>query len=341
MNEILNLYGGAMMPSMTQPMPPGQGQQMPMPPGQQMPMPPGQGQQMPMPPGQGQPMPPGQGQPMPPGQGQGQQTNVGVGAKANNANKKGNNANKKGNNANKKGNNSNKKEGNANNNKNKNNKNKNGLSNNNQNTLNNLNNEIRERIASIKLNDDKRVIAFWICWGLSVIILLSTFITTPIRYSEKEPVYKVSYNRLYFYLTIILISSISIYVYKGRERLPLIYGEDLYIKVIPVIVLFLSLIVINIYDSPGEKDDGSFNTPPSTLVKDKRVMITQYVLVILLLFGMIVCDLIKSGDGFSNIESHHIKRTIPVLIVIVVVGYLLYNSVKYNVKRYDLPETWR
>jgi hypothetical protein len=56
---------------------------------------------------------------------------------------------------------------------------------------------------------------------------------------------------------------------------------------------------------------------------------------------MIVCDLMKSGNGFSDIESHHIKKTIPVLIVIIVVGYLLYNSVKYNVKRYDLPETWR
>ena len=336
MNEILNLYGGAMMPSMTQPMPPGQGPQMP--PGQGQQMPPGQGQQMP--PGQGQQMPPGQGPQMPPGQGQ--QTNVGVGAKANNSNKKGNNANKKGNNANKKDGNTsnNNKNKNKNNNKN-NNKNKNEISNNNKNALNNLNNEIRERIASIKLNDDYRVIAFWICWGLSVIILLSTFITTPIRYSEKEPVYKLSYNRLYYYVTIILISTISIYVYKGRERLPLIYGEDLYIKVIPVVVLFLSLIVINIFDSPGEKEDGSFNTPPSTLVKDKRVMITQYVLLILLLFGMIVCDLMKSGNGFSDIESHHIKKTIPVLIVIILVGYLLYNSVKYNVKRYDLPETWR
>jgi hypothetical protein len=306
MTEFINLYGGAMMPSMTQPtgMPTG------------------------MAPGMPTGMAPGQ--PMSQAQPQGQQTNVGVGAKANNANKKDNNANKKDNNANKKNNNGNNK-----------NKNNNGLSNKNKNTLNNLNNEIKERIASIKLNDDYRVIAFWICWGLSVIILLSTFITTPIRYSEKEPIYKVSYNRLYFYVTIVLISSISIYVYKGRNRLPLIYGEDLYIKVIPVIVLFLSLIVINIFDSPGEKEDGSFNTPPSTLVKDKRIMITQYVLLILLLFGMIGCDLIKSGDGFSNIEPHHIKRIVPVLIVILVVGYLLYNSVKYNVKRYDLPETWR
>ena len=316
MTEFINLYGGAMMPSMTQPtgMPTGQPMVQPM------------------------------SQPMSQAQPQGQQTNVGVGAKGNNANKKGNNANKKNNNANKKDNNVNKKDNNANkkdNNGNNKNKNNNGLSNKNKNALNNLNNEIKERIASIKLNDDYRVIAFWICWGLSVIILLSTFITTPIRYSENEPIYKVSYNRLYFYLTIILISTISIYVYKGRNRLPLIYGEDLYIKVIPVIVLFLSLIVINIFDSPGEKEDGSFNTPPSTLVKDKRIMITQYVLLILLLFGMIGCDLIKSGDGFSNIEPHHIKRIVPVLIVILVVGYLLYNSVKYNVKRYDLPETWR
>ena len=307
MTEFINLYGGAMMPSMTQP------------PGMSMIQP------------QGQPMIQPQGQPMI--QPQGQQTNVGVGAKGNNANKKSNNVNKKNNNSNSNGNNKNK-------NKNKNNNN-NGVSNKNKNTLNNLNNEIREIIASIKLNDDYRVIAFWICWGLSVIILLSTFITTPIRYSEKEPIYKVSYNRLYFYVTIILITSISVYIYKGRNRLPLIYGEDLYIKVIPVIVLFLSLIVINIFDSPSEKEDGSFNTPPSTLVKDKRIMIIQYVLLILLLFGMIGCDLIKSGDGFSNIESHHIKRTLPVLIVILIVGYLLYNSVKYNVKRYDLPETWR
>ena len=316
MSEFINLYGGAMMPSMTQPtgMPTG------------------------MAPGMATGMAPGQ--PMSQAQPQGQQTNVGVGAKANNANKKDNNANKKDNNANKKDNNANGNNKNKNKNKNNNNNN-NGLSNKNKNALNNLNNEIKERIASIKLNDDYRVIAFWICWGLSVIILLSTFITTPIRYSEKEPIYKVSYNRLYFYLTIILISTISIYIYKGRNRLPLIYGEDLYIKVIPVIVLFLSLIVINIFDSPGEKEDGSFNTPPSTLVKDKRIMITQYVLLILLLFGMIGCDLIKSGDGFSNIEPHHIKRIVPVLIVIIVVGYLLYNSVKYNVKRYDLPETWR
>ena len=62
--------------------------------------------------------------------------------------------------------------------------------------------------------------------------------------------------------------------------------------------------------------------------------------IILLLFGMIGCDLIKSGNGFSNRKSSY-KRTIPVLIVIIIVIYLLYNSVKYNVKRYDLPETWR
>ena len=311
MNEILNLYGGAMMPSMTQQMPLGQVPQMPL----------GQVPQMPLGPGQQANV------------GVGSKANVGVGSKVNNSNKKGNNTNNKEGNTSNKNKNNNKKTKNNNN-------NKNALSNNNKNALNNLNNEIRERIASIKLNDDKRVIAFWICWGLSVIILLSTFITTPIRYSEKEPVYKLSYNRIYYYLTIILISIISIYVYKGRERLPLIYGDDLYIKVIPVVVLFLSLIVINIFDSPGEKEDGSFNTPPSTLVKDKKVMITQYVLLILLLVGMIVCDLMKSGKGFSNIESHHIKRIVPVLIVILIVIYLLYNSVKYNVKRYDLPETW-
>jgi hypothetical protein len=255
----------------------------------------------------------------PPGQNQLSKQKINVGVKSNNV--KGNNNVNNANNA--KGNN------------------KNGLSNANKNILNNLNIEIQERIGRIKLNDDKRVIAFWICCGLSVILLLSTFITTPIRYSEKEAIYKLSYNKLYYYVTLLLITLISVYVYKGRGRLPLIYGEDMYIQIIPVVVLFLSLIVINIFDSPSEKEDGSFNTPPSTLVRDKRVMIAQYVLLILLLLGMVGLDLIKSGNGFSNIKPHHINRTLPVLIVILVVGYLLYNSVKYNVKRYDLPETWR
>ena len=35
------------------------------------------------------------------------------------------------------------------------------------------------------------------------------------------------------------------------------------------------------------------------------------------------------------------SRTIPGLIVILLVVYFMYNTLKYNVKKYNLPETWR
>ena len=208
-------------------------------------------------------------------------------------------------------------------------------------TINDLNNEIRDRIASIKINEDYQVIAYWICWFLCIVIILSTFITTPIRYSEEEPIYKVSYNRLYYYLTLGTLFLLCYYIYKARDRLPLITGEDIYIKAIPVVVLFLGFIVLNIYDSPGEKEDGSFNTPPSTLVKNKYVMIFQYVLLLLLLLTIIGLDINKSANGVNNVESFHLKRAAPALITVIVASFYLYNSVKYNVKRYNLPETWR
>ena len=327
MTEFINLYGGAMMPSMMPsggvPMPPG---------GAQMPSP--------MPPGQ---MPGSSTTAQPPGS-----SNVGVGAKKNNA-KNGNTKKNNSKNSNNKSNNA--KSNNANNAKNNNKSNSNNkkdgnntsnsLSNNNQNALHNLNNDIRERIAGIKLNDNYQVIAFWVCWFLSILVILSTFITTPIRYSEEEPIYKVSYNRMYYYVTILMVVLSSLYVYKARKRNPLIYGEDIYTMGIPIAVLFLSFIIINIFDSPGESENGSFNTPPSTLVKNKKVMIFQYVLLLILLIAMVILDLNKTANGLTNVESYHIKRTIPGLIVIIIVVYFLYNTVKYNVKKYNLPETWR
>jgi len=90
-----------------------------------------------------------------------------------------------------------------------------------------------------------------------------------------------------------------------------------------------------------KKEDGSFNTAPNSLVKDDKIMMVQYVLAILLIIAMIVLDLYKSANGFSNIEPFHINRCGGVFVVLLVMGFFLYNTVKYNVKRYNLPETWR
>ena len=70
-------------------------------------------------------------------------------------------------------------------------------------------------------------------------------------------------------------------------------------------------------------------------------MIFQYSLLLLLLLTIIGLDIYKSADGFNNMEPFHLNRATPAFIAIILVAFFLYKSVKYNVKRYNLPETWR
>ena len=110
---------------------------------------------------------------------------------------------------------------------------------------------------------------------------------------------------------------------------------------IPIAIIFISVILVNIFDSSGEIEDGSFNTAPSIIVKNKNVMIFQYVLLILLILAIIILDINKSAKGIINIEPFHINRAMPAIITLVIVCFFLYNTVKYNVKRYNLPGTWK
>ena len=130
------------------------------------------------------------------------------------------------------------------------------------------------------------------------------------------------------------------YGYTSLDRLPLLYGIGIYLKIAPIVVFFLGLIIINIYDSPSVKEDGSFNTTPSNIIKNRLGMSIQYSFLLISIIGLIVLDLYKSS-GLLNIAPYHINRCWPVFIVLLVVGNLLYLTINYNVKKYNLPETWR
>ena len=60
------------------------------------------------------------------------------------------------------------------------------------------------------------------------------------------------------------------------------------------------------------------------IVKDDKIMMVQYVLAILLIIAMIVLDLYKSANGFSNIEPFHINRCGGVFVVLLVMGFFLH-----------------
>tara|TARA_B100001093_G_scaffold519675_2_gene609792 strand:+ start:1391 stop:2224 length:834 start_codon:yes stop_codon:yes gene_type:complete len=266
------------------------------------------------------------------------------GAAANpNNTKKGNNNGKKNNANNNSNNNAN---NNANNNSNNNNANNNNANNNNANNNNannnnaNNNNSISSILNGIRFNKDKKVIIFWICWMVVVILLLTTYIKTPIRYSEEDAFYKTPYNLVYYYLYLLLLISVCYYGYTIAPRMPLIRDDDLYFKMIPMIVLGLSIVVINIYDSPTLKEDGSFKSSPSFITTKKRNLIIILIILLLTSISLVVLDIMKSAKSFNKFKPSHLYRAWCGFIVIFGVSYLLYNKVGYSVRKYKLPDTW-
>ena len=234
-----------------------------------------------------------------------------------------------------------KKNKNKNNNKKNNNNNNNKNNNSNSKSNNSTSNAIKERLENIKFTDNKAVISFWIFWFITVVLLLSTFITTPIRYSEESVVNKLNYNRLYYYLHCILLALLCFYAYKSSNKLELIKGEDIYQKILPIIVLLFGFLIINLFDSGGFKEDGSFNTAPSVIVKNKYGMIIHYLLLIIFLSLTILSHLRYNSETMFGLQSHHIYGVAPALIVGIFCIYLLYLTATYSLKKYKLPSTWR
>ena len=223
------------------------------------------------------------------------------------------------------------------------NKKKNNTNNNNnniQNKFNELNNELRDRIKSLKLTTNNYVIAYWIIWFLIIITTLSSYITNPIRYSEKPTFFNLTHNIFYYYLFIVLLAILCYYAYTVSPRLPLIRGGEMYLKLIPFIIFFFSLMAINVSHEGVIKEDGSFSTPPNVIVKDENTMIAQFSLLIIGIIVICGLDIYKSAGSLNKIQSFHLERCFIPFIGLLIVIYLLYNAVNYRVKKYNLPSTW-
>ncbi len=225
-------------------------------------------------------------------------------------------------------------------NKNKNNDNDKGNKGDIQDKFNELNNELRERIKALKLTTNNYVIAYWIVWFIAIVIILSSYITNPIRYSEERTFFNLTYNALYYYLFIVLFALICYYAYSASIRLPLIRGGDMYLKLVPLIIFFFGLMAINVSHSDPIKHDGSFNTAPSELVKDEKGMIAQFSLILISIVVICCLDVYKSAGALEKIQSFHIERCFLPFIGLLIVIYLLRNAVNYRVKKYNLPNTW-
>jgi hypothetical protein len=211
----------------------------------------------------------------------------------------------------------------------------------NNNANNDLANNLKDKLENIKLTTNKKVIAYWVVWIIVIVLLLSTFITTPIRYSEKTLIYGITYNRLYYYLYVLLVGLICLYAYMASTRLPLIRGEDMYLKLIPIVIFVLALIVINIVDSKGESEDGSFSTPESTMVRNKSIMIFQLTLLIVGILVLMGLDVSNNVKDLSQLLFGHVYRSGYAIVALIASCYLMYNTIIYRVEKYNLPNTWK
>jgi len=127
----------------------------------------------------------------------------------------------------------------------------------------------------------------------------------------------------------------------ASNRLPLIRGEDLYLKLVPIVIFVFALIILNIFDSKGEREDGSFSTPSSFMVRNKSVMVFQYTLLlvgVLILMGLDISNTVK---GLSQLLFGHLYRSGYAIVVLIVGCYLMHNTISYRVERYNLPNTWK
>ena len=230
----------------------------------------------------------------------------------------------------------NKKDNTKDNNKNKNNNNQNNASNNNRN-----NNNVLNTIKNIEINTTK--LPIWILLLLTNILLIWSYIVTPIRYSSEEFEGVISFNKLYYYLHIILLFTLGLYGYSLCLRQPLVKNNTSFNTLGVVIVLVIGFFAINIsYKSPV-KEDGAYKTAPGSLYKSRRMMVAIHTILLLSLAGTMGTDIYyKNINPLGLLPYNKLKNMYGVCSIITLAGivYLLVNSTKYNVRKYKLPQTW-
>ena len=209
-------------------------------------------------------------------------------------------------------------------------------SSNNSNNSNNLENFIPKL--------DKRYLPFWILILLANVFIIWNYIITPIRFSEDKVEGVVTYNDLYYYLHIILLILVFLYAYGLRERFSLLIGDSTMIICGLVSILVLGIFAINIASQPPVKEDGVFKTAPKIIYKTKTKQSIIVAILLCLLLAIIGYDIYKRRNNplgllpYKNLKNLY---GIALLLSVCVVCYLLFNSVRYNISKYNLPKMWR
>ena len=204
------------------------------------------------------------------------------------------------------------------------------------------------RIRTVRLGIEGNIMNshnchIWIALLLINIFVIWSYIISPIRYSGIKVLDTITINRLYYYIHIILLIAIFLYSYSVSSRFPLYDNTHLYTTVTFGMILILSIFIINVFDSNIIEEDGTYKTPPNTMTKNKPWMITLNTVIIILLLCIIAIEFFKNPTNILGIfPPQNITDILGLSIIIVtIIGvYLLSHSIKYNVKKYKLPNMW-
>ncbi len=207
-------------------------------------------------------------------------------------------------------------------------------------------------LYGIKLNNKN--VPLWILLLLSNILIIWSFIVTPIRYSNVKIVESnskettstldketsiFSYNKIYYYLHMILLLILFMYGYSLSPRIPLIENNPSYTTIGLVATIVIGVFIINISTSKPIVENGSYHSAPSHIYKSKKKMVTVHVLLVLLISTIIGYEIYKNPKNPLGLDRNLMGSS----LVLALIGsiYLLINSIKYYVNKYNLPETWR
>ena len=212
-------------------------------------------------------------------------------------------------------------------------------------------NKQKQVVYGIKLN--KKSLHLWILLLLSNILIIWSFVVTPIRYSNvrvldlsnksksvednlESSIF--SFNNVYYYLHMILLLILFLYGWSLNSRIPLIVNNPTYTTIGLLFVTVIGLFVINMTSSKPQIENGSYHSAPKHIYKTNNKMIIIHTLLLLLVSSIIGIEIYKKPKNPLGLHINLLGST----LIFVLIGsiYLLINSIKYYVKKYKLPKTW-
>jgi hypothetical protein len=126
--------------------------------------------------------------------------------------------------------------------------------------------------------------------------------------------------------------------------MPIIDGDKQF-NLIPIIIMFiLGWFIINIYNTKPISEDNSYKSAPKAIHKNKKIMITIYIILLLSIITMIVIDsYLNIINPLGLLPYNKISNLygISIIFALFICIYLFINTILYNIKKFNLPKTWK